>query len=280
MKTAMLTAAITTLAASSMSSAAVLAQWDYNSTSTSVLGAPSAGSGNATAVNFGVTTTAIFTSKASAGQGSVNDPVATPASNNRAATFDTLGVAVGDSGKRGPSFFTSTHNKTDLVLSFELVARRQASRYWQIIVTANSGATWAPVPTGTASATSASSNSTTALISNTGLIDVISDGPSTSTAINAIMPTSFSSFTYAFPSGSSYEGKLGFGFAIVPVVDSTTGAFVSSSASFAGGSAYATGLATARLNLDMVTISGIPEPTSFLAVTAIAAAGLARRSRR
>jgi len=178
-------------------------------------------------------------------------------------------------------------------------------------VTGGIGSSVSQFVNGYNSGTSSISGTATATVSNNGIIDFQTINNNwinlavTSTGANVyspspITPSNFAAgfvdnITYTLPAGQGFEGNPNFAFAIVGIWDpnnpsatSGTTGLVSSYAgtdSTNGVNGYLTSGATGgQVRFDLVTVSAVPEPTSYaiLGASALIGGSLAwrRRSRR
>lgn len=255
------------LAAAPVSHAAIITQFNFNSTTpdgTSTTGslAPSIGTGS---LNLIGGTTSTFAS----GSGST-DPASTDNTALNTTGYPTQGTGSGTAGVR---FNVSTAGFTGISISFDLRQSNTASQYFQLQASTN-GTTFTNVSGGTASILTQGSGNT-ATFSNTGLLS------STTTSNNFVQ-----GITYTFAAGSIYENAAAFAFRLVAVFDpATTGSYTGAGRTTAGvASAYGT---TGTVRFDMVTVNGtagttppaVPEPAS-IAMVAVGVSGVVVLRRR
>jgi hypothetical protein len=203
-------------------------------------------------------------------------------------------------------------------LSWSQTIGYRSSRYWQVLVSTTGGTTGFSVPSGATGSsisqfvsgynTGSSSISGTASVNvnSTGLVDFRTIGGGTtgnwlSPAVTNTsgttwpnpLPAGFvDNISITLPTGQGFENNANFAFAIVgsfdpslSAVSGTTG-YVSS---FAGTDSLDTSMGYSRsaatggsLRLDLVTVSAVPEPTTYALLGSSAAVGwfISRRHRR
>lgn len=240
-------------AVSNASSAGVIAQWNFNSTTPDASAStgttsPSTGSGTLALVG---STTSTF-----AGGSPGDTSSATDNSGLNLAGFPSLSS---NSGTAGIQVNVSTLGQPGPVqISFDLRQSPSASRYFQLMASSD-GSTFTNVSGGTATFGAVSNNTNTSF-SDTGLYS-----NTTSTGTQNFVQ----GITYTFPAGSVYENDPNFAFRIVSVFDPASGT------SYTGSNGnYATS-GTARF--DLVTVA--PEPTSACTLGVGGLLLLARRRR-
>ncbi|MEO2045095.1 MAG: hypothetical protein ABGX16_00800 [Pirellulales bacterium] len=264
-----------TLVLASGASAELLTEWNYNAASS--IGDASTGTG--TTVGGG---SFPFTSTLPNSNGSSADPgtVITQGLNNQEWTR--RGPNAGEAnGGRKVTWATSTSGNTDVVFEWDMVAGYRTSKYYQISATTD-GTTFNPVSggVGTGSATAGVGNAT---VDSAGFITVNFDDlyePEPGT--DPVSPIDYLfDLSYAFPSGSAFENNPNFAVQIAAVYAPGRSDFVSS---FAGTTSADVVSGYARsgetdTRYDLVSITGVPEPTSFAlaAVCGLALAGVRRR---
>jgi len=239
--------------ASRTSSAGVIAQWNFNSTTpdaTSTTGSttPSAGSG---------TLTTIGGASSAFAAGSPSDPAA---SDNTALQTSAYPASTSGSGTAGLQVNVSTLGQAGPVqISLDFRQSGTASRYFQLQASSD-GTNFTNVSGGAASIATPGNNSPS--FSNAGLY-ANTTNTSTTQFVQGII--------YTFPTGSVYENDPNFAFRFVSVFDPTTGntSYTGSNGTYSGSSG------TARF--DMVTVA--PEPASAALFSAGGLLLLARRRR-
>lgn len=290
--------ALLALAVAPVASATVVAQWDFNRpVSTGGVIAASSGTGGFT--HFGRPTSFLIIPFASApSNGTPTDPgdptlSATTRNKSVGANHGASLTAVPPvpSGSRGVQATTSTVGFYGINVSFHLSAGFRTSRYYQLTFTSD-GINYAPPSAGTGSTATnlgtfnAGTAFSSASVSNTGLIDIrANDGLITSTATQ-ITNGFIWNLSYSLPFGSPFENNPTFGFRIAPVIDPNGTDYVSS---FAGTTSADTvkgylpgsgSLGGGSTNYDLVTVTGVPEPTAALTLPGVAALALRRTRRR
>ena len=207
-------------------------------------------------------------------------------------------------------------------LSWSQTAGWRGSRYYQVLtstsgtsgpflpVTGGIGSSISQFVNGYNSGTSAISGTATVNVSNDGIIDFRTINGNwlnltvTSTGANVYAPTGINpsnyaagfvdNITYTLPTGQGFEGNPNFAFAIVGLWDpnlSATSGTTGLVSSFSGlistdtTSGYNRSLAVGgSMRLDLMTVSAVPEPTTYamLGASALIGGSLAwrRRSRR
>jgi len=206
-------------------------------------------------------------------------------------------------------------------LSWSQSAGWRASRYYQVLtstsgtsgpflpVTGGIGSSVSQFVNGYNSGTSSISGTATATVSNNGIIDFQTINNNwinlavTSTGANVyspspITPSNFAAgfvdnISFTLPAGQGFEGNPNFAFAIVGIWDpnnpsatSGTTGLVSSYAgtdSTNGVNGYITsGASGGQVRFDLVTVSAVPEPTTYamLGASAVIGCSIAWRRRR
>jgi len=240
--------------ASRASSAGVIAQWNFNSTSpdaTSTTGstAPSVGTGTLTTIGGASSAFAV---------GSPSDPAA---SDNTALQTSAY-PATSSSGTAGVQVSVSTLGQAGPVqISLDFRQSGTASRYFQLQASSD-GTNFANVSGGAASIATPGNNS--ASFSNAGLY---------ANTTNTTTTQFVQGISYTFPAGSVYENDPNFAFRFVSVFDPTTG-----NTSYTGSNGTYSG-STGTARFDMVTVA--PEPTSacMFGVGGLLLLGRRRRAR-
>ena len=203
-------------------------------------------------------------------------------------------------------------------LSWSQTVGYRSSRYWQVLVSTTGGTTGFSVPSGATGSSisqfvsgyntgsSAISGTATVSVNSTGLIDFRTIGggttgnwlsPAVTTTSGTTWPTPLpagfvDNISITLPAGQGFENNANFAFAIVGAFDpsyggsSGTNGYVSS---FAGTDSTDASMgynrATASggsMRLDLVTVSAVPEPTTFarLGTSALIGGSIAWRRRR
>ena len=300
----------------SVSAQTVLTQWNYNALTGPLIpvvgtgtsggygqGAPAAPLSNTvyqgTLVDSGTVITGTTFNRAL----TVNPPLISTANNSTGAWFSapTTGMQPGEQVK----------------LSWSQTVGYRSSRFWQVLVSTTGGTTGFSVPSGATGSsisqfvsgynTGSSSISGTASVnvSSTGLVDFRTIGggttgnwlsPSvttTGTFWTAPLAAGFvDNISITLPTGQGFENNANFAFAIVGAFDPSLSAVSGTTgyvSSFAGTDStdlsmgYNRSLASGgSLRLDLVTVSAVPEPTTYALLGSSAAVGwfISRRHRR
>ena len=235
---------------------------------------------------------------------------------NRSATINPPLVSVSNSsvGVMFQAPTTGMNPGEAVKLSWSQTVGFRSSRYWQILTSTSGTAGVFSAPTGgTGSSISQfvnGYNSGTAPISGTATVNVTSggmmdfrtingnwlaQGVTTTGTLTAPLAAGFvDNITYTLPTGQGYENNANFAFAIVGLWDpnlSATSGTTGLVSSFSGlistdtTSGYNRSLGSGgSMRLDLMTVSAVPEPTTWamLGVSALIGGSLAwrRRSRR
>jgi hypothetical protein len=301
----------------SASAQTVLTQWNYNALTGPLI--PVVGTGTSGGYGQGAPSSPL---SSIVYQGTLVDSgtVITGTTFNRALTVnppllsapdDTVGVWFS-----APT--TGMQPGQQVKLSWSQTIGYRSSRYWQVLVSTTGGTTGFSVPSGATGSsisqfvsgynTGSSSISGTASVNvnSTGLVDFRTIGGGTtgnwlSPAVTNTsgttwpnpLPAGFvDNISITLPTGQGFENNANFAFAIVgsfdpslSAVSGTTG-YVSS---FAGTDSLDTSMGYSRsaatggsLRLDLVTVSAVPEPTTYALLGSSAAVGwfISRRHRR
>ena len=200
---------------------------------------------------------------------------------------------------------TDTDPGVPVGINFSMTVGFRSSRYWQLLASTD-GTNFSVVPTGTGSSfigtvngldgsQSPISGTATVAIDNAGLISFETINQN---FINAPNPGSdvqgwVNNLSYTFPLGQGFENNPNFAVAIVGAYDPSYGGTdgaVGYLSSFAGTntsdatSGYNRSLSSGgSMRMDLVTVTGVPEPTFGLAGSGLAVAALTalrRRARR
>lgn len=259
-------------------SAATITQWNFNADSSQTN--PSIGSGSL-AVQGGMSFLTSLNTDNAGSPGDTTPPNATgnnhPKGMNGTATPATATAAAAASGSVGLKISASTVGYSDIKVSWHQAQGYRSSRYYQIYATSD-GTNFVPVSGGTGGFSGNLGNSwySSISVSNSGLVDIrANDGK--------ILGTNGDSFgyelSYTFPSGSVYENNPNFA-AILAAVWDPTGAVSDYVSSFAGttnlgdatkGYVRNSSSTGGGLRYDLITVSGVPEPTTLV----LAGCGLA-----
>jgi hypothetical protein len=301
----------------SASAQTVLTQWNYNALTGPLI--PVVGTGTSGGYGQGAPSSPL---SSIVYQGTLVDSgtVITGTTFNRALTVnppllsapdDTVGVWFS-----APT--TGMQPGQQVKLSWSQTIGYRSSRYWQVLVSTTGGTTGFSVPSGATGSsisqfvsgynTGSSSISGTASVNvnSTGLVDFRTIGGGTTgnwlspavtnssgTTWPNPLPAGFvDNISITLPTGQGFENNANFAFAIVgsfdpslSAVSGTTG-YVSS---FAGTDSLDTSMGYSRsaatggsLRLDLVTVSAVPEPTTYALLGSSAAVGwfISRRHRR
>lgn len=235
---------------------------------------------------------------------------------NRSATINPPLVSVSNSSA-GVMFQAPTTgmNPGEAVkLSWSQTVGFRSSRYWQILTSTSGTAGVFSAPTGGtgssisqfvngySSGTAPISGTATVNVSSGGMMDFrtingnwLAQGVTTTGTLTAPLAAGFvDNITYTLPTGQGYENNANFAFAIVGLWDpnlSATSGTTGLVSSFSGlistdtTSGYNRSLGSGgSMRLDLMTVSAVPEPTTWamLGVSALIGGSLAwrRRSRR
>ena len=300
----------------SASAQTVLTQWNYNALTGPLIpvvgtgtsggygqGAPAAPLSNTvyqgTLVDSGTVITGTTFNRAL----TVNPPLISTANNSTGLWFSapTTGMQPGEQVK----------------LSWSQTVGYRSSRFWQVLVSTTGGTTGFSVPSGATGSSisqfvsgyntgsSAISGTATVSVNSTGLIDFRTIGGGTTGNFLSPSVTTTGTFWTAplaagfvdnisitLPTGQGFENNANFAFAIVGAFDPSLSAVSGTTgyvSSFAGTDStdlsmgYNRSLASGgSLRLDLVTVSAVPEPTTYALLGSSAAVGwfISRRHRR
>ena len=233
----------------------------------------------------------------------VNPPLISTANNSTGLWFSapTTGMQPGEQVK----------------LSWSQTVGYRSSRFWQVLVSTTGGTTGFSVPSGATGSSisqfvsgyntgsSSISGTATVNVNSTGLVDFRTIGGGTTG--NFLSPSVTTSGTFwtaplaagfvdnisiTLPTGQGFENNANFAFAIVGAFDPSLSAVSGTTgyvSSFAGTDStdlsmgYNRSLASGgSLRLDLVTVSAVPEPTTYALLGSSAAVGwfISRRHRR
>jgi hypothetical protein len=301
----------------SASAQTVLTQWNYNALTGPLI--PVVGTGTSGGYGQGAPSSPL---SSIVYQGTLVDSgtVITGTTFNRALTVnppllsapdDTVGVWFS-----APT--TGMQPGQQVKLSWSQTIGYRSSRYWQVLVSTTGGTTGFSVPSGATGSsisqfvsgynTGSSSISGTASVNvnSTGLVDFRTIGGGTtgnwlSPAVTNTsgttwpnpLPAGFvDNISITLPTGQGYENNPNFAFAIVASFDPSLSAVSGTTgyvSSFAGTDSLDTSMGYSRsaatggsLRLDLVTVSAVPEPTTYALLGSSAAVGwfISRRHRR
>lgn len=287
------------LVVASSTTAATIAEWNFNSSP----GATSASTGFGTVSGVFVPLGGGFGPPTGVNVGSPADtnPVLVGGIPNnsvagRSGPLSLSDVSGGDPGGpdsiRNMTIATSTVGFEDITVSWNALQGFRASRYHQLYATTD-GVTFAPVPTGTGSSASVLGSATlapngfaqtsqSATVSDDGLVTIITDDnmiPDPATGAAFIYELS-----YTFPSGFGVENNPNFAVKIGAIEDPNGSDYVSSfagtteAADSVSGYIRSTAAGGNATLYDLVRVSGVPEPTSMLLVASgVALVGFGRR---
>ena len=235
---------------------------------------------------------------------------------NRSATINPPLVSVSNSsvGVMFQAPTTGMNPGEAVKLSWSQTVGFRSSRYWQILTSTSGTAGVFSAPTGGtgssisqfvngySSGTAPISGTATVNVSSGGMMDFrtingnwLAQGVTTTGTLTAPLAAGFvDNITYTLPTGQGYENNANFAFAIVGLWDpnlSATSGTTGLVSSFSGlistdtTSGYNRSLAVGgSMRLDLMTVSAVPEPTTWamLGVSALIGGSLAwrRRSRR
>ena len=234
----------------------------------------------------------------------VNPPLISTANNSTGLWFSapTTGMQPGEQVK----------------LSWSQTIGYRSSRYWQVLVSTTGGTTGFSVPSGATGSSisqfvsgyntgsSSISGTATVNVNSTGLIDFRTIGsgttgnflsPSVTTTSGTTWPNPLpagfvDNISITLPTGQGFENNANFAFAIVGAFDPSLSAVSGTTgyvSSFAGTDSLDTSMGYSRstatggsLRLDLVTVSAVPEPTTFalLGTSALIGGSIAWRRRR
>ncbi len=248
-----------------------LSQWRFNPpTTVGTFGVPAVGTGTYAGVNV----TSALLSSTSGPTGSLTDTFASGTS-NWGVSSSGFPLAAEPAGTDGVGVLgVSTSGAAQVQIGISLKAGRFASRYWQLYTTID-GTSFSPVSGGVGAVTAVGTGSQapgSVAISNSGLITFVS-------ATNAYTngdPSGYASFAYTLPTGQGYENISSFGFRMLSVWDPAGSTYVAASPT----GTYAGSGAGAGILVDMVTVSAVPEPTTWALIAGAGIAGVAARRRR
>ena len=285
-----------------------IALWDWNSTTSSNFNLNKLGAG--TVVGYGQTAPSMPLSTIIANGTPVDaGTVATNGTNyNRSATINPPLLTAANKSV-GVMFALPTTNVsfgTALNISWSQTVGYRSSRYWQLLVSTNgtNGTFFAPSG-GTGSSINqfvTGYNSSTNIISGTATVDVDSSGlidfrtinnnwisqnfTGTSSVTNPLPAGFVDEISYTLAAGVGFENNPNFAFAIVGAWDPDLGATSGTNglvSSFAG--LDSTDLVNGynrspgsggSMRLDLMTVTAVPEPSTFV-LLALAGAGLGAR---
>ena len=235
---------------------------------------------------------------------------------NRSATINPPLVSVSNSsvGVMFQAPTTGMNPGEAVKLSWSQTVGFRSSRYWQILTSTSGTAGVFSAPTGGtgssisqfvngySSGTAPISGTATVNVSSGGMMDFrtingnwLAQGVTTTGTLTAPLAAGFvDDISYTLPTGQGYENNANFAFAIVGLWDpnlSATSGTTGLVSSFSGlistdtTSGYNRSLAVGgSMRLDLMTVSAVPEPTTWamLGVSALIGGSLAwrRRSRR
>lgn len=190
-----------------------------------------------------------------------------------------------DASGQGVQFRVSTASKTDISVSWDFRPGARASKYWQMMYTAD-GTTWQAVPAGGTASIASLGDYTGSTVTNGGLLTVVA--PSTLNGTTALGTTTgwMQGLSYSFPTGGAWENSATFGIALYQIYNpNSTGTadvgYVSATSGLNSTDAttgYLRGSASGGTQrFDLVTVSGVPEPTSIAAISLVGLTALRRR---
>jgi hypothetical protein len=302
--------------ASSATAQTTLTQWNYNALTGPLIpvvgtgtsggygqGAPAAPLSNTvyqgTLVDSGTVITGTTFNRAL----TVNPPLISTANNSTGAWFSapTTGMQPGEQVK----------------LSWSQTVGYRSSRFWQVLVSTTGGTTGFSVPSGATGSSisqfvsgyntgsSSISGTATVNVNSTGLVDFRTIGGGTTGNFLSPSVTTTGTFWTAplaagfvdnisitLPTGQGFENNANFAFAIVGAFDPSLSAVSGTTgyvSSFAGTDStdavmgYNRSLGSGgSLRLDLVTVSAVPEPTTYamLGASALIGCSIAWRRRR
>lgn len=248
-----------------------LSQWRFNPpTTVGTFGVPVVGTGTYAGVNV---TSALLTST-SGPTGSLTDTFASGTANwgVSASNFPTVSAGSGTAGIG--VLGVSTVGAPQVQIGAAVKVGRNASKFWQLAVTTD-GTSFSPVSGGVGAITAIGSGSQapgSVTLDNAGLLTFVS-------ATNAYTnsdPSGYASFAYTLPTGQGYENISTFGFRLLSVWNPSGSSYVASSPT----GTYAGSGVGAGILVDMVTVTGVPEPASCALVASAAIAGMVVFRRR
>lgn len=270
------------LTITSIASAVVFTEWDYNAYTNP--GNASIGTGTTVGSFFPFNTGFPDSSGSSADPGTVvvggTGACVGGCLNNSNAT-KTGPQPTDPSGNRTLDFLTSSAGYTDIAITWDMVAGYRTSRYYQIYATTD-GTTFNPVSGGVGTGASTAGVGS-ATVDSSGLITVIfDDGYNPDPSLDPVSPVDYlNDLSYAFASGSAMENNPNFGVRIAAVWGPGNSAYVSSFSGEENGATSGKGYTReSHPRYDLVQISGtaIPEPTSIvLAMSCFSLALIGRR---
>jgi len=304
--------------ASSATAQTTLTQWNYNALTGPLI--PVVGTGTSGGYGQGAPSSPLNTIVY---QGTLVDSgtVITGTTFNRALTVNPplISTANNSTGVWFSAPTTGMQSGEQVKLSWSQTVGYRSSRFWQVLVSTTGGTTGFSVPSGATGSsisqfvsgynTGSSSISGTSAVSvnSTGLVDLRTIGGGTTG--NFLSPTVTTTGTFwtaplaagfvdnisiTLPTGQGFENNANFAFAIVGAFDPSLSAVSGTTgyvSSFAGTDSTDLSMGYNRslgsggsLRLDLVTVSAVPEPTTYamLGASALIGGSLAwrRRSRR
>jgi hypothetical protein len=280
-----------------------IAQWTWNGTTPATYTNPSTGTGTILAFGQLAPSTPLASILTN---GTPDDPgiLVSGTNYNRAAVVNAPLISVSNNSV-GAMFAVSTIGFTDAInISWSQTVGYRSSRFWQILVSTNgtnissffapSGGTGSSISqliNGMNSSSNAISGTATVDVSSTGLIDFrtinnlsLSPAQVTTTVNPANYAAGFvDEISYMLPTGQGFENNANFAFAIVGAWDPALGATNGTNglvSSFAGTDSldvvngYNRSLGSGgSMRLDLMTVTAVPEPSTYVLLV-LAAAGL------
>jgi hypothetical protein len=307
---------VTLSGVASASAQTTISQWNWNSTVSGSFNRPWTGTVlSGTVLGYGQSAPSTPLSSVLA-NGAAGDPgtVVTGTTYNRSATINPplLTAANASVGVMIQAPTTGMTAGEAVKLSWSQTVGFRSSRYWQILTStsgttgvfsAPSGGTGSSISqfvNGLTSGTAPISGTATVNVSSGGMVDFrtingnwLSQGVTATGTLTAPLAAGFvDNITYTLPTGQGYENNANFAFAIVGLWDpnlSATSGTTGLVSSFAGTDStdltngYNRSLGSGgSMRLDLMTVSAVPEPTTWamLGTSALIGGSLAWRRRR
>jgi hypothetical protein len=307
---------VTLSGVASASAQTTISQWNWNTTVSGSFNRPWTGTVlSGTVLAYGQSAPSAPLSSVLA-NGAAGDPgtVVTGTTYNRSATINPplLTAANASVGVMIQAPTTGMTAGEAVKLSWSQTVGFRSSRYWQILTStsgttgvfsAPSGGTGSSISqlvNGLTSGTAPISGTATVNVSSGGMVDFrtingnwLSQGVTATGTLTAPLAAGFvDNITYTLPTGQGYENNANFAFAIVGLWDpnlSATSGTTGLVSSFAGTDStdltngYNRSLGSGgSMRLDLMTVSAVPEPTTWamLGTSALIGGSLAWRRRR
>ena len=296
----------------------VLNQWNFNGTTNATYRTPSSGTVLSGTIR-GYGTSGIPSAPLSnvLVNGAASDPgtVITGTNYNRSATVNPPALDAANSSS-GLIFLAPTTGMSAgeaVRISWSQTVGFRSSRFWQLLVSTSgtagpfaapiggTGSSISQFVNGLNSGTSAISGTATVNVSSTGVVDFRTINgnwlsQTVTTGTDSISPSAYAAgfvdnISYTLPTGQGYENNASFAFAIAGIWD-PNGTYTSGTtgllSSFAGldstdtTNGYDRNLGSGgSMRIDLVTVSAVPEPSTYaMALAGLACGGYLVRRRR